>query len=246
MKRAILMLAALALLFGGVGQAGAGTIVYQNTTNSLGGGFVFNGSTPVGSNLVANVDVNELTLQSGSAGMQITSLTLLAANFNTSAVQARPTMYIWAADGPGGAPGTLLGDFVLPTETFSSFQTTIGLTIPNNTVIVPASGQIWAGIGFDNNNGATPITAAQLNDLGAVSYHPATVGLDGPVAYFIPPTSPSNVNDPAVIVFDTNSTANYGWTVQATPVPEPATLTLLGIGIAGIAGYGWRRKLAVA
>ena len=25
-------------------------------------------------------------------------------------------------------------------------------------------------------------------------------------------------------------------------VPEPSSLTLLGIGVAGIAGYGWRRR----
>ncbi len=33
-----------------------------------------------------------------------------------------------------------------------------------------------------------------------------------------------------------------GVTVRHTPVPEPPTLTLLGIGLVGLIGYGWRRS----
>jgi hypothetical protein len=33
---------------------------------------------------------------------------------------------------------------------------------------------------------------------------------------------------------------------EVTTVPEPSTVALLGIGIAGMAGYGWRRRRAVA
>jgi hypothetical protein len=36
--------------------------------------------------------------------------------------------------------------------------------------------------------------------------------------------------------------AFFGPTFEATALPEPASLTLLGLGVAGIAGYAWRRR----
>ena len=202
-------------------RAQASTIVYQNTTNLTGTEFVFNGAATVGSDLAANIDINELTLSAGSAGKFITSLSFLAANANAGAVEARPTVYIWAADGAGGIPGTLLGDLALPIATLGAGVQELSFTLPGSGLLVPESMQIWAGIGFDNDNGISPITAGQLDDLGGLTYHPATVGTDGPDAYFLPPGA--SLNDPAAILFNSASGANYGSTVEAQATIEPSS-----------------------
>jgi hypothetical protein len=221
-------------------RAQASAIVYQNTTNLTGTEFVFNGAATVGSDLAANIDINELALSPGSAGQFITSLSFLAANANAGAVEARPTIYIWAADGAGGIPGALLGDFALPIATLGAGIQELSFTLPGSGLLVPASMQIWAGIGFDNDNGTSPITAAELNDLGGLTYHPATVGADGADAYFLPPGA--SLNDPAAILFNSASGANYGWTVQAEATPEPSSLFLLSTVLLALA-FAARKRI---
>jgi MYXO-CTERM domain-containing protein len=34
------------------------------------------------------------------------------------------------------------------------------------------------------------------------------------------------------------------WLANIAPIPEPSSVTLAGLGLAGLLGYGWRRRRA--
>ena len=34
--------------------------------------------------------------------------------------------------------------------------------------------------------------------------------------------------------------------LSVAPIPEPSSLTLIGLGVAGLAGYAWRRRKQTA
>ena len=126
-------------------------------------------------------------------------------------------MYLWAGDGTGGLPGSLLGQFDLPLTTFAAGTETVSVSTAGSGVTVPSGLVLWAGLGYDNGNGASAITAAQLDVLGGPSFFPATVGTAAVNCYFVPPGSV--LTNPAVIVCNTTSSEDYGWTVSAGPLP---------------------------
>src|SRR5262249_53249549 len=88
--------------------------------------------------------------------------------------------------------------------------------------------RFWAGVTFDNGNGATGATAAQMDALGVALFNPPVAG-SSTVQMFETTDAGSffDVANPAGSSFDI-VTASAGWKFEA--VPEPASLVLAGLG----------------
>jgi hypothetical protein len=220
-----------------------GGYFYDNTTTQS-NTFSFNGTTDVNGTTVTNLDINQLNLAAGHAGDRIDSVTFQAYNFSASAVTTGAVIDIWASNAAGTGAGSLLGSYSIGSQSLSAGSVTaLTASVPLGTLIAPSNGTIWAGIYFDTPTSSTSVD--QLNNLGGFTYHPATVGTDGPTAYFTPPSNPLayNVDNPTAFAFGDTNGANYGWTVDAvTPVPLPAAAWLLLSGLGGLATLRGRRR----
>ena len=126
--------------------------------------------------------------------------------FRIAAVTARPFLRFWNADGAGGGPGTYFSPGGAPLDvTFGPTQLSplgpnyLGVTLGAKSFQIPASEKLWVGIGFDDANGATGATPAQLRNLGFSLFDPPTVGSSADAMLLTnTPGSFLGVNDPAV------------------------------------------------
>lgn len=242
----ILAAFAAIVLTGGLSRA---AILYQNVnldddplyiTQPV-AGFLFGNPTNVSGDTMTNIDVNEVTMAPGSAGDQVTSLSFLIYNGNSAIPNLRLLLYVWAADGTSGNPGTLLGQFILAPPYINGPEQgllTYNVTTP---LIVPANGILWLGAGLDNDNGASTVTNTELENIGGLTFNPPSFGTDPLDASYISPGTP--LTNPTLNDLATGYQGDFGWVVDGNQVaaPEPGTLGLMLFGVP-IAAFVWARR----
>ncbi len=137
---------------------------------------------------------------------------------------------MWVSDGPGRIVefdnnGTFL-------QQFGTNGNSYGQLASNEGLAFDAAGNLWVA----NGN----------NDIVEFSNTGAFLGQFGSLG-----TGPGQFNDPQGLAFDAAGNmwvadTNNNRLQEFSPVPEPSTLALLGIGAVSLLAYAWRKRRPTA
>ena len=191
---------------------------YSNVTNFLGQGFVNGGAALQGANTITRLVADDVTPNGADVGSDIVQVSFSVANFSAVPVTARARIRFWFPDGAGGGPGTYYNVPAAVGFTFSPFAFGPGVTLLTGTIgpglFSMPGGTIWAGITFDDNNGTTGATLAQMNGLGQGFFDPPTVGSSADVAFQTQAAGSffTIANPPGTLFnFSGQPVANFAW-----------------------------------
>jgi hypothetical protein len=201
---------------------------YSNISNETWWGYAAGAAVTVGGNTITRMVADDIHALTTYAGMSVMQISFTAGNFNTTSVNCRARLRIYAADGGAGIPGTyLFGLDVGPLYFYASYAYVFTVYLNPGQFPLPAK-PFWAGITFDDMNGTTGMTAAQLNQMGQLTFAPATVGFTTYNAFRTTNAGSFDWTSPAGALFN-------GIGCSCPPAPPPTE-----------ASFGWDFSVDVA
>jgi hypothetical protein len=249
MKRFLGVVAALTLLLVGVGQSQAGTLgaAVSDPTND---------GPPAGPVILDLAGTPILGTYSQYSATFVASSTSTNVSF---AFREDPAFLVLSnvvvADNKTPATNLLLnGDFSLGP---------VGANQPTDWTYLNTFGASFAGVvtsGGAFAGGNTYVDGAVQAYDGITQAISTVVGDTYTVSFYLYDTSPGALGDANPLYQDVSTNGDVSDTLgngrdllvyagavpTASATPEPASLTLLGIGIAGLAGYRWKRRKVTA
>jgi hypothetical protein len=237
MKRTTLMLATLALSL--AGRAQAGPITWGTATNISGDSDVNTTGTLFGAFSLGgpNTTVNGVTFTGiGSHGTWGNFTfngtgTLLGVGF----ISTNPPFSTLSA-----AYQELLGNYGGPVAG------SLSLTINGLTVGDQYEFEWWANLSTTYQGGPSLTNQITATAGNSVQLSSNTTGTDGGVGQFVLGNFTATTTSEAITFSGSPTTFINALQVRdlgpATATPEPASLTLLGLGSLSLLGYGWRRR----
>ncbi|MFA6958730.1 MAG: hypothetical protein WC538_22910 [Thermoanaerobaculia bacterium] len=185
--------------------------VYSNLRTFRQQSYAHGGAAQQLFNTITRLAADDLNLV-GTPPYSINGYRFTVTNLNAVDVSARMLVRFYHPNGPGGGPGTLIAAYTYNPIVFTAGR--VG-TIKTSTKFVMPTSSFWAGIGFDNANGSTGATAAQLDNLAQGVFSPAELGTSAD-QYFVTTAAGSFASDnPAGTLgnFGGAPPADFGWEI---------------------------------
>lgn len=187
---------------------------YSNVGQFLGQAFANGSSAPDGANTITKMVADDLTpgYPCAEVGNGLFFFRFSVANLDAGNVTARVRVRFY--QDAAGAPGALFLALKFPPVTITPGVDVF--TCPIDGPDMP-DGHYWAGIVFDNNDGASGATAAQLDRLGQGVFGPVDIGSSEDRVFVSTNAGPNLEDAPAGVVLNSplggTPPANLGWEI---------------------------------